>query len=185
MGYTTNIRAVKRVEDYLRQMVESTETLTWTPPDGTSADRLAYHIREGWSAAKHRAIDSRTNEAIEPYHSYAQLPEKFILKAQGGVVVARPRVYLPTAVRTKQALGVMHLPNLRDELEVIGAAMTHQAEEMHFPDALKMDFEAVDRWASMNGYQMATGASGTLLTKRQLGDLAWQPEETSSEKTSS
>lgn len=53
MGYNISIRAIKRVEPYLKALVESNANLNWVVPD---AKRLAYYIHEGLVSAETLSI---------------------------------------------------------------------------------------------------------------------------------
>jgi hypothetical protein len=171
MGYSNNIKSVQRVEQFLQQMTESQDTLVWT----TDNPRLIYYIREGIHASAHRALDSAGNH-IEPYYTYSQLTSKFILKAERGKIIARPRTLLPISVSAHQSMNAMVIPQVSTTLEVIGAALAHHADEMHFPDAKLVDLNAVYRWTTVNNYHIAFNQAGLLITRRELGEIEWKPQ---------
>lgn len=172
MGYSTNIKAVQRVEQFLKQMSETQDTLIW---NAENPSRLIYYIREGIFASAHRAVDS-AGGPIEPYHTYSQLNAKYVLKTGNGRIIARPRVLLPIAASAHQSMNVMNIPRVSETLEVIGAVLTHKAEEMHFPDAKVVDLNAIYRWTSVNNYHILFNQSGLSITRRDPGEIAWKPQ---------
>jgi hypothetical protein len=171
MGYSKSIRAVKRVQPILEQLVEASTKIEWGS-DNPAQD--AYYIREGIHASAHRAmIGGKPNE---PYYSFARLHSKFILKTGAGKVIAELRDAVPV-LALKESHSVMTLPELKDEMAVVGAAITHQAQKMHFPDVdpAEADLEAIYNWASQNDYYLVAG-EGLTLTRDDPGVLAWQPQ---------
>ena len=173
MGYSTSIRAVKKMENYLTQMVNSSEKITWVTDDPS---QLAYRILNAFHAAKYNALNSR-KEPVEPYASYARLKSKFTIKTGKGTVIAEPTEIIPFEA-IKHGLNRITIPNLSTHLEVIGAALAHKAPEMFFPNVVDEDeLPLIYVWGSKHGYYLIPSDDGLTLTQTDPGELAWNPNE--------
>ena len=170
MGYSKSIRAVRRVEPILKQLVVAQGNLEF-PSSNSGED--AYYIRDGIKASAHHAI--RDNEPNEPYYSYSQLNVKYVFKAAAGKVVAALRDVV-TVRALASAHASMSVPDVDDDLSIIGAAITHRAPRMYFPDAgaESVDLHSVYNWARENNYHIVVG-DGITLTQDDPGKLAWKP----------
>lgn len=168
MGYTTNRRAITRVKQHLDQMVAAENKIVWP---ANEPSKLAYQIREGITVSKDAAI--LEGKAVEPYHSYAKLKSKFIIRVESGTVVAEPRDGMPI----EAVIAAVTIPYVTDEMEIVGAAIKHKAPELFFPNAnlLKMDAETLYNWTERNGYYIVGGENGVTLIKDDPGIIAWRP----------
>lgn len=168
MGYSKHIRAIQRVQPFLDRLVKAQSRVEWES-DHPAED--AYRIREGIHASSARALTN--GQPNEPYYSYALLQQKYVIRTAAGRVIAERKDVTPV-VALREAHAAMTLPNVKDEMGVVGAAITHEAHRMHFPDAGECDLEAVYSWAKQNGYYMVVG-EGITLTRDDPGGLGWKP----------
>lgn len=172
MGYSRSKKTVQRVENHLKQMASSTVELRWTHHDPV---RLAYWIRDAIKASKHHALDA-TQRPVEPYATYSNLETKYVLRTTGNLVIAEPRDRIPLAIE-QAGMGKMVVTEAHDALEIVGAAVMHNADEMFFPDASEnLDLNLINNWASKNGYFIVVNSEGVTMLKRDPGELAWRPE---------
>jgi hypothetical protein len=172
MGYSTSPRAVQRVKNHLDEMLNSDTKLEWADENPS---KLAYRINDAFHAARHLAFN-RDKKPVEPYVTYARLKAKFIIRVDAGKVIAEPRDIMPLdTVRAGMARMVLH--DVSDVLEVVGAAITHKAPEMFFPDAdlTNEELPQLYAWASKNSYFVIPSDDGVLLTQNDPGDIAWKP----------
>lgn len=161
MAYSKNIYAITRVEKFLKQMENANTSLEWVAEEPY---KLAYYIREGIHVANQ-------NE-----HPFGKLAGKFIIRTSKRKVIAQLRVLTPEYTELKRTLNKMVLPGLSKLLEIVGAAIQHKSEEMHFPDA-DLDGEELERlnkWTSENSYFIIVG-DGLTLTVLDPGDSKWSP----------
>ena len=173
MGYSTSIRAVKKMENYLIQMVNTNERITWISDDPS---QLSYRILNAFHAAKYNALNSK-KEPIEPYVTYARLKQKFTIRIGKGLVIADPTDVIAFEP-VRQGLNRITIPKLTSYLEIVGAAFTHKAAEMFFPDAIDEDeLPLIYAWGSKHGYYLIPSDDGLTLTQTDPGDLAWTPNE--------
>lgn len=129
---------------------------------------LGYYLREALTIAE--------KMKIEPYH---ELKSRFRIRDLGDRVVAElTKVESLTALQTGMAK--MTLPGLTELFEIIGAAITHGANEMYFSEAELLEEEVgkLFAWATKNGYHLVVG-EGITLTKTDPGEAKWLPESTS------
>ncbi len=158
MGYSKARSAVERVQAYLEQLLMAKEDVHWATPD---TFRFVNLLNDGIHAAQFHA----------EFKKYADLKTRFIFRQRGGVVIAELRV--PLAVAIKRDLAVLTLEVPTEPIEVIGAAIEHRGNKMHFPNVDSPD-ESLYSWCSVNGYNIVVG-DGIVLTKEEVGDIAWHP----------
>lgn len=161
MGYSKSLNAIERVKKHLDQMVRATGKVTWTVRE--DAWQLGYYIREALYVAE-----------IKRVKEYAELKAKFKIRVDGNKVIAEPRSF--TAV---QSLDTIQLENITDTLEIIGAALHHDAQRMHFPNAQEINLKHLYDWCSKHGYNIIPSSAGVTITKEDVGDIAWKPESSS------
>jgi len=165
VGYSKSIRAVKKVQPLLEQLVLADGKIEWSS-ENPHAD--AYALREGIKSAALRAIHN--DKPNEPYYSFARLNSKFIFRTAPGKIIAEPRDFVPI-LALREAHSSM--------VAIVGAAITHNAYKMYFPDAsIDCDLEAVYSWAKQNEYYLVVGA-GLTLTRDNPGEIAWRPQDES------
>lgn len=172
MGYSKSKRAVRKVEPYLVQMVDAQGEIQFPAEEPSD---FAYRLREGISASKEHALDQNKNP-IEPFARYASLQAKYLIRVKGSMVVCEPRDIVPVA-RLRATLGHVNIPDVHDTLGIIGAAITHKAPVMIFPDYKSdiVDPRRIHAWAQSNGYFLVLSDAHLTLTKENPGELAWQP----------
>lgn len=172
MGYSKHIRAVKRVQPILDQLLEATSNVEWES-DNPVAD--AYAMREGIYAASIRQL-TPDGEPNEPFYSYARLSAKYVFRTAANKVIAELRDVVPI-VALQRAHSTMIIREVEDEMGVVGAAILHKAPRMYFPDASPetTDLIAVHQWACQNEYHIVVSDEGITLTKENPGELAWTP----------
>jgi len=172
VGYSKHIRAVKRVQPLLDQLLEATSNIEW-PSENPVAD--AYAMREGIYAASIRQL-SPDGEPNEPYYSYARLSAKYTFRTAANKVIAELRDVVPI-IALQKAHATMTIRDVEDEMGVVGAAILHKASRMFFPDATPetTDLVAVYQWACQNEYYIVASHEGITLTKENPGELAWTP----------
>lgn len=170
MGYSKHVRAVERVKPILERLVRAQSRVEWE--SANPADD-AYKIREGIYSASTRAL--LNGQPNEPYYSFSQLQQKYVFRTAANRVIAELRDVVPV-IALKEAHSTMTLVGVRDEFEVVGAALTHEAHKMHFPDVNEesCDLWSLYEWTSKNGYYMVVG-EGVTLTRDDPGALAWKP----------
>lgn len=171
MGYSKSPRAVKRVQNYLDEMLRSESFIEWAHED---PHKLAYWINDGLAAARANAID-RDRRPVEPFASYSRLKAKYIIKIKAGKVVAEPRDIVPLEIM-RSGMGRMIIRDVSDALEILGAVMTHNAPDMFFPDGQESAIPQLYAWGSRNGYFIIPSDDGITLTQTDPGDIAWAPE---------
>lgn len=171
MGYSKSKRAIRRVEAYLAQMVKSEAEIQFPAEEPSD---FAFKLREGIKASRHFAVED--NHPVEPYASYSRLMTKFIIRVKGPMVICEPRDVVPL-VKLRQTLGQVSIAEVKDTLGIIGAAITHKAPIMVFPNANKDTVEAdrLNFWATNNDYYLVIAENHVTLTKENPGELAWRP----------
>lgn len=173
MGYSKSTRAVQRVKKFLDEMLQNDGQLEWPNADPS---KLAYQINDGIHAAKANALNKEKNP-VEPFATYSRLKSKFIIRVAAGKVIAEPRDVIPLDTIVS-GMSRLTLHNLSDVLEIVGAAIKHNAPEMFFPDADEFaDLPQLYTWAVRNGYFIIPSDDGITLTKTDPGDIAWTPNE--------
>ena len=143
MGYALTIRAVKRVEEYLRALTIAKATLEWKVPE---PKKLAYRIQE--------ALASARELHIEPY---ASLRDAWIIKWKGETVIA------------EYALGQLTMPsnlvfhNLTDALDIIETVIRHKnvTFDLLFPNA--QPDETISTYCENSGYVVSHNEHGLLI----------------------
>jgi hypothetical protein len=172
VGYTKSKRAIKHVEIYLQQLVVAKGSVEFPVDD---ASKFAYYLREAFKVAKLFAKDEAGN-LVQPFADYAALHARFIVRVKGNTVVCEPRddVTIPTL---REQFTQINIPDVKDTLGIIGAAIKHKASTMVFPHASKETIDAgrVFHWASNNEYFLVVSENHVTLTKIDPGELAWHP----------
>lgn len=132
--------------------------------------KLAYHIHEALKSA-----------AIFPeFHEYAQLRDKFIIRIKYNKVIAelrsKPQVGLAII---KEQLAKMTIVDISSVLGIVGAAVTHKAADMLFPEARlnEQGLGELYQWSEPAGYYIINhGDNGLTLTRVHPGELNWTPK---------
>jgi len=162
MGYSGNKAAVERVKPLLDQMLRSEHDLIWP---SENAHMLCYHIREGMTVAQSLKIDP-----------YTELKKEWVIRNKGSRVVAERKN--PIALEALQAaMSKMELEDVRNVMEIVGAAILHKAHQMYFPDAVftPEDSLSLYNWCQRNGYHLVVAEVGVTITKDDPGEAAWTP----------
>lgn len=174
MGYSKSLRALTRVQNFLKEMIEEQgeRRLVWFHDDPS---KLSFWIREGIKVAQQHAFD-KNKKPVEPYISYARLLMKYKIRIGRNQVIAEPREVTPLDTVRESLNNKMVLPGIEDEYGLVGAAITHGADEMFFPDATEetCNLVALHNWTSKNGYSIIPSEEGITLTRRDVGDIAWK-----------
>jgi hypothetical protein len=127
---------------------------------------LGYHIREAMTLAK------RLGKA--PYNS---LKDKFTIRNRGDRVTAELK-NVESLHALSNAMSKMEIPEIHTVLEIVGAAITHDAAtQLYFPDAA-LDYEQsteLYNWATANGFYLIIAEVGVTITKSDPGEVAWTP----------
>lgn len=172
MGYSTSIRAIKRVENILDKLVKASSNVNIPTPEGIPSSKLAYYIREGINASQTRSVDIN-GQSKQPFADYAQLNAKYLFRAHDREVFCELRGYVPPLVET---LAEMNIPDVSDTLGILGACLRHKAPTMRFTDATpeSVDLNKIHMWAQKAGYHIIAGQDITVTTN-DPGELAWKP----------
>ncbi len=170
MGYGTSKKTIQKVQLFLDQMVAADENIVWTDKE---PNKLAYKLHAGIYVARHFFAFDENKKSIEPYHTYAHLEEKYIIRVGSGTVTAELRIAIP--ILATQTIG-MRFDGLSSMLQVVGAVIKHKAPEMYFPSADLTPDEIIRiyTWASKNEYYIIKG-DGITITRKDPGELAWKP----------
>jgi len=143
MGYSKSKKAVRRVQSYLEQMVKAETNIEFPSAEPS---KLAYYIRDGIKAARNFP---------EVVGTYARLNSKYVIKSGPGKVICELRDVLEL---TRQGIrSQVSIPNVVDAIGIIGAAITHKADEMIFPDATLdtiVNITPLKKWAEKNDYNL-------------------------------
>jgi hypothetical protein len=162
MGYSKNEASINRVKSLLDQMVAAKTDLTWPTKD---AHMLGYHLREAMTLAQ------KIGKA-----PYDKLKDRFTIRNRGDRVVAELKL-VETVQALQQLMSKMELPELHTVVEIVGAAIAHDAGRIYFPDAVLMDEDKKDLygWTSKHGYHLIVAEVGVTITKDDPGEAAWTP----------
>lgn len=154
MVYSKSKRAVRRVQLYLDQLVAAEMNITF--PDNDPS-RLAYRIRDGIKAARLFPDTDR----------YAKLASKFIIRIQSGGVKCELRDSLEDM--KSEMHNVISINDVNDPLGIIGAAIKHKADILHFPDARysSLNLAPIQNWANNNGYEIQKTEDHISLIKQE------------------
>lgn len=114
------------------------------------------------------------SKGITPYHN---LKDEWIIRNKGTKVVAERRQVVALEALTA-AMNRMEMENLYTVVEIVGAAITHKANQMYFPDAalIEDDKKSLYNWCQKHGYYLVVAEVGVTLTKNDPGEAAWTPE---------
>jgi hypothetical protein len=167
MGYTNRNSTIKRVEQFLKQMVDAKDSLTWVTDGSEQTRKLAYYLREAISYARRNG---------ETYPEYAELRDKFILRERDKKLIAEIREYTPVLMMA-QALSKMQVNGVGDVMGIVGACVQHgAAKEIYFPDAslTDADCDILYKWGLVSGYHLIVG-EGVTVTKEDPGEIKWTP----------
>lgn len=162
MGYSKNEAAITRVKSLLDQMVASKTDLTWPTKD---AHMLGYHLREAMTLAK--------KIGRSPYDL---LKDRWTIRNRGDRVVAELKE-IESVQALQTLMSKMELPELHTVVEIVGAAIAHEAGQIYFPDAVLDEKQAHElyNWTSKNGYHLIVAEVGVTITKNDPGEAAWTP----------
>lgn len=154
MAYSKSKKAVRRVQNYLEQMVKAETNIEFP---ASEPSKLAYYIRDGIKAARNFP------EVI----AYARLSSKYIIKSGPGKVICELRDVLE--LTRNNIRSQVSIPDIVDALGIIGAAITHKADVMIFPDA-SLDaipnITPLEKWAEKNDYKLIIGLGHITLEKK-------------------
>lgn len=160
MGYSKSKKAVRRVTNYLEQMVRAETNIEFASNEPV---KLAYYIRDGIKAARNFP------EVI----NYARLSSKYVIKSGPGKVICELRDVLELTKNNIRSQ--VSIPDVVDAIGIIGAAITHKADEMIFPDA-SMDtvpnIIPLKKWAEKNDYNLIIALDHITLEKKDGVDSA-------------
>lgn len=173
MPYARSRKAILRVESILRELLAAEDDIVY---QSLEPQKLSYHIHEALKSA-----------AVYPeYAHYAPLRDKFTIRLRAGKVVAELKHKQLVALKVvREQLSKMTVPEVNTVLGIVGAAVTHKASEMYFPDAQLDDsnLRTLENWATPAGYFIVNNYDkGVTLTKVNPGEMAWQPSENGDSK---
>lgn len=164
MGYSKNKEKVERVRKLLDQMLGTSVDLRW---ESDNPHMLAYHLREAMTIAQ--------KNHIEPYE---ELKDKFTIRNRGTFVLAEVKKSLDIVAQLQTAMAKVVLEDETTVVAIVGAAITHKAEELFFPNAVlsEDDLKQLYTWTEKNGYFIVAADLGATLTKRDPGPAKWSPD---------
>jgi hypothetical protein len=154
-GYSNSVNAILKVKEYLDVLVNSNTSFEWSVSE---PQKFAYQLREAFKVAK---------QYKDQYPEYAKLSEKFTIRVTRRTVFAQLKDVLEIQ---PISLGKVTLSNLRSPMEIVGAALMHNAPIMHFPDAsiAPEDFDKLKAWSEVSDYScnIANGNHGIMLNRK-------------------
>lgn len=184
MAYSKSIRAFHKVRDVLEEMLTSEEMeLEWETSSYEDASRLAYQIHDGINWAVEHQLNEDGSER-EPFHQFASLKSKFILRIRGKHVIATRTKKSTTveyrrvvrAAQVKESLSHMVLSNVVGTIGLVSAVVKHQANSMFFPacNPNNVVLDQIFSYTSSAGYFIRVQNDGILITREPIED-AWSP----------
>jgi hypothetical protein len=154
-GYSSSVKAILRVKEYLDVLVNARASFEWRV---SNPHKFAYQLREGFKVAR---------QFKDQYSLYAGLSEKFTIRVTKNTVFAQMKDVLDVQ---PIAAGKITIADARTPMEVVGAAIMHSAPIMHFPNASldPIDKKKLDAWAETSDYacNIANGNDGIILNKK-------------------
>lgn len=168
MGYYYSKAAIFKVQGFLDEMLKSDGDITWTVADHVEPNRVAYAIRQGIKSA-----------GYYKFEEYAHLGDRFIIRSKPGQVIAELRSRFDVVV-SRTAVDKLTIKEANNLNSLVGAAIKHKADEMYFPNILNPNEELLNQlylWSSEQGYKIVLNETGVTLTKKDIGELEWKPEE--------
>lgn len=166
MPYARSRKAILRVESILKELLNAQDDVTY---QSLEPQKLSYQLHEALKSAL----------VYPEYALYAPLREKFTIRLRAGKVVAELKHKQLVALKiVREQLSKMTVPEVNTVLGIVGAAVTHKASEMYFPDAKLGDSElaTLENWATPAGYFIVNNYdNGVTLTKTNPGEMTWQP----------
>lgn len=167
MAYARSKKSVLKLESVLKQLVEAKDDLVF---QSLEPHRLAYSIHEALKSA-----------AIYPeFYHYSLLRDKYTIRIKSNKVVAelKSKIIVGETIIREQ-LGKMTIVEVSDIMGVVGAAVTHKAGEMFFPDAhfTVEGLSELYQWSEPAGYFIINhGDNGLTLTRVHPGEMNWTPK---------
>lgn len=167
MSYARSKRAIVKVENILKQLLEAKDDLAFP---ATEPQKLAYAIHEGLKSV-----------AVYPeFSTYAELRNKFTFRVRQGKVIAEMKnKEIESIVAVRQQLSKMIIPVVSSVLGIVGAATSHKAPEMYFPDARinANELSELFQWSEPAGYYIINHDDmGLTITRTHPGEMNWTPK---------
>lgn len=154
-GYSSSVKAILRVKEYLDVLVNAKSSFEWRV---SNPNKFAYQLREGFKVAR---------QYKDQYPLYANISDKFIVRVTQNSVFAQMKDVLDVQ---PIAAGKITIDNARTPMEVVGAAILHNAPIMHFPNASldPKDVEKLHAWSNISDYScnIANNNDGIILNKK-------------------
>jgi hypothetical protein len=164
MGYSKSKNAIKRVEEYLKQLVENESQQEFSSADSHA---LSHLIFEGIQASKEYAKEG------SPYLEYSGLGAKFKIQTKPDRVICQPRN--ASILTRSSSLASVTIPGVSDPVGIIGAAIKHKSPIMIFPDH-NGSMPLIYNWASKHDYFLVRTKEGLVITKDENArEAAWHP----------
>lgn len=155
MAYTSSVNAINRVRVQLDILVNAKASFEWRV---SNPQKFAYQLREAFKVA---------NQYKEQYPQYKDLKDNFIIRVTRTGVFAQKKDVLDIQ---PVALGKITIDSARTPMEVAGAAITHNAPIMYFPNASldPVDVEKMRKWAEASDYSLNidNNNAGVILNKK-------------------
>lgn len=170
MGYHISENAYIRAQPFMDEMLKTSDDIIWVVdnPDLTP-DKIAYQIRQGIATA-----------AFKGEEDYAGLAEKFMIKSRPGKVIAERRNKLVQGVY-RQLAKQLNIPEANNLNSIVEQTIKHlDQEELYFPNILNPNTELLEelyKWSSVKGFKIIRNKQGITLTKKDVGEIEWKPEE--------
>ena len=178
MTYSRNKSALKRVQKLLDDLLlavnnKSDDDVVFT---STNPNKLSYQLHEALDVA----------DTFTEYTKYRVIKEHYRIRVRFDRVIAecKTKPVDAKAILSGQ-LSKMTVDDADTVLEVIGAAIKNNLNEMYFPNAELIDSELADlyKWTSVNGYYIINNYEvGITLTRVNPGELAYEPTRLSTDK---
>jgi hypothetical protein len=155
MAYSSSVKSILRVREQLDILVNAKSSFEWRV---SNPHKFAYYLREAFKVAR---------QYKEQYPHYSVLSGKFIIRVRQSTVFAEMKEVLDVQ---PVALGKITIDNARTPMEVVGAALSHNAPIMHFPNASidPHDVSKIQKWAEISEYScnIASDNNGLVLNKK-------------------
>lgn len=192
MGYNTTIGPPRRMEAYLKKLLNRKETIRFATDDPHS---LAYRLREAIYASQFH----------EKYEEYYKLRDMYTFRDKGDHVLADyQRVFPVEAIEGEdeapelediepedapeyrpddEGPTKMEVPEAESVMEVVNVAINRGEEyrELVFPNATLMaqHLERLHGFTESNDWKIIShGEDGVTLTREQVPDeITWTPDE--------
>lgn len=163
MGYSKSTDCIIRMKALLDQMLVAESDIAWP---SNNAHMLGYNIREALTVASKL-----------PDSPYRELKAKWVIRNKGNRILAEKKD-VDIMASMKKAIEKITLDEPDSLVAVVGAAITHKAHEMYFPNAF-IETEEVNnlyKWCQKNMYYLIVSDNGITLTRDDPQEAAWTPE---------